>query len=52
MMSIFIAAKPMEFIDLNHSGWSFFATHLKNMLVKLDHFPWDRGEHLKKMKPH
>ena len=26
-------------------------THLKNMLVKLDHFPTDRDEHKKSLKP-
>ena len=29
------------------------STHLKNMLLKLDHFPRDRGEHVRKkyLKP-
>ena len=27
-------------------------THLKNMLVKLDHFPKDRGEHKKYLSCH
>ena len=26
------------------------STHLKNMLVKLDNFPRDRGEHIKYLK--
>ena len=34
------------------SGWWFFATHLKNMLVKLDHFPKDRGENIKHLSCH
>ena len=29
-------------------GWT---THLQNMLVKLDHFPMDRGENKKYLKP-
>ena len=41
------------------SGWQdqlffylvFEPTHLKNMLVKLDHFPRDRGENKKCLKP-
>ena len=32
------------FLGLNVS------THLKNMLVKLDNFPRDRGEHIKYLK--
>ena len=27
------------------------STHLKHMLVKLDHFPKDRGENNKSLKP-
>ena len=31
--------------------WLVVSTHLKNILVKLDHFPRDRGEHKKYLKP-
>ena len=34
-----------------NSGW-WFQTHLKNMLVKLDHFPRDRGEKKKNWNHH
>ena len=33
------------------SSWWFFPTHLKNMKVKLDHFPKDRGENKTYLKP-
>ena len=32
-------------------SWWFPSTHLKNMLVKLDHFPRDRGNNMNKLKP-
>ena len=35
----------------NRASWWFFPTHLKNMLVKLDHFPRDRDENQKYLKP-
>ena len=36
--------------ECNHSLVELVSTHLKNMLVKLDHFPNDRGEHWKIFK--
>ena len=32
--------------------WFFSPTHVENMLVKLDHFPRDRGENKKKVSNH
>ena len=37
-------------ISWGPGGW-FFPTHLKNLLVKLDHFPRVRGENKKSSKP-
>ena len=33
------------------TSWWFFTIHLKHMRKSLDHFPTNRGEHLKKLKP-
>ena len=37
---------------MNMISWLVVSTHLKNMLVKLDHFPRDRGENTKDLSCH
>ena len=44
--------RDSEFFVVISSSWWFFATPLKNMLVKLDHFPKDRGENEKYLSCH
>ena len=48
----FLRTKNMKlFSEVFGKNWLVVSTHLKNMLVKLDHFPRDRGEHKKYLKP-
>ena len=35
------------FFSILMDSWLVGSTHLKNMIVKLDHFPRDRGENSK-----
>jgi len=47
-------SKKVRFTSRNSIGWVVVEpTHLKNMLVKLDHFPKKNwvGENKKRMKP-
>ena len=46
--SCFLVPNVQSFCHQKHrSSWWVIATHMKKMLVKLDHFPKDRGENEK-----
>ena len=47
---VWLSSRPIQQDRTSSSLW-FQPTHLQNMLIKLDHFPKDRGEHRKYLKP-
>ena len=51
---LFTSNSSIRFPSANYDWahhWLVVSTHLKNMAVKLDHFPRDRGENKKYLKP-